>query len=93
MTIALRGQEYDESMTTRITVSLPTSLVDVANEAVKEGRAASVSAYVAEAIAEKAARGSLDDFLADWRAQVGLPTAEETEWAERVLGLKSKSRR
>lgn len=80
-------------MTTRITVSLPTALVEVANEAVNQGRAASVSAYVAEAIAEKAERGSLEDFLADWRAQVGPPTSEETEWAERVLGLESKPRR
>jgi Arc/MetJ-type ribon-helix-helix transcriptional regulator len=93
VTIAPRRQEYDESMTTRITVSLPTALVDAANEAVKAGRAASVSAYVAEAMAEKAERGSLEDFLAGWRAQVGPPTPEETEWAERALGIKPKPAR
>ena len=74
-------------MTTRITVSLPEHLVDAATEAVRAGRAASVSAYVAEALAEKAARESLDGFLADWREQLGPPTPEETDWAEQALGL------
>jgi Arc/MetJ-type ribon-helix-helix transcriptional regulator len=80
-------------MTTRITVSLPAYLVDAANEAVREGRAASVSAYVAEALAEKAARENLEGFLADWREQVGPPSPEETEWAEQVLGIGEKSAR
>lgn len=93
MIVAAHRREYDESMTTRITVSLPTALVDAANQAVKAGRAASVSAYVAQALAEKAERGSLEDFLADWRAQVGPSTTEETEWAERVLGISSKPAR
>lgn len=74
-------------MTTRITVSLPGDLVDAANEAVRAGRAASVSAYVAEALAEKAGRENLEDFLADWREQVGPPSPEETEWVEQALGL------
>jgi Arc/MetJ-type ribon-helix-helix transcriptional regulator len=80
-------------MTTRITVSLPEHLVDAATEAVRAGRVASVSAYVAEALADKAGRESLEGFLADWREQIGPPTPDETEWAERALGLAEKPAR
>ena len=93
MTSTLHQGEYDQSMTSRITVSLPQHLVDAATEAVKAGRVASVSAYVAEALAEKAGRESVEEFLADWREQVGPPTPEETEWAEQALGLDKKSAR
>lgn len=44
---ALPTGEYDQSMTRRITVSLPDHLVDAAAAAVEDGRVASVSAYVA----------------------------------------------
>lgn len=81
-------EEYDQSMTSRITVSLPAGLVDAANEAVKAGRATSVSAYVAEALADKAGREQLETFLADWREQVGPPSSEETAWAEHALGMR-----
>lgn len=87
MTASVKASEYDQSMTTRITVSLPADLVEAANEAVRAGRAASVSAYVAEAMAEKAGRENLEGFLADWREQVGSPTREETAWARQALGL------
>ena len=87
MSASRAAAEYDQSMTTRITVSLPAHLVDAANEAVRAGRAASVSAYVAEALAEKAGRENLEGFLVDWREQVGPPTEEETAWARKALGL------
>ena len=77
--------QYDQSMTRRITVSLPDRLVELATAAVREGRAASVSAYVAEALAEKASGESFDGFLAEWRQRVGKSTPEETAWAERAL--------
>jgi Arc/MetJ-type ribon-helix-helix transcriptional regulator len=77
--------EYDQSMTRRITVSLPDDLVDAATTAVRDGRAASVSAYVAEALAEKADGETMGQFLADWRERVGTPTPEETSWAERAF--------
>ncbi len=56
----------------------------------REGRTASVSAYVAEALTEKSGREPLAKVLADWRAEVGPPTAEEEAWADKVfadLGL------
>jgi hypothetical protein len=44
-------------------------------------------------MAEQAGRETLENSLAEWRAEVGPPTPEETEWAERVLGIKPKSDR
>jgi Arc/MetJ-type ribon-helix-helix transcriptional regulator len=79
--------QYDQSMTRRITVSLPDHLVDAATAAVREGRASSVSAYVAEALAEKSSAETLEQFLSDWRERVGASTPEETAWAERALGV------
>ena len=93
MTVTLPPAQYDQSMTTRITVSLPADLVNAANEAVRAGRAASVSAYVAEALAEKTGRENLADFLADWREQAGPASPEETEWAEQALGIGEKPAR
>ena len=83
-----RLPEYDDRMNRRITVSIPEHLADEAAAAAKSGRAASVSAYVAEALAEKSGRESLGDVLADWRAEVGPATDEETAWARQALGLR-----
>lgn len=93
MSSTLHPAQYDQSMTTRITVSLPAHLVEAANEAVRDGRAASVSAFVAEALAEKAGRENLEGFLADWREQAGPASPEETEWAEQALGIGEKPAR
>ena len=90
MSRGLSKPKYDQSMTKRITVSLPDHLVDAAVRAAETGQATSVSAYVAQALAERADREGIEGFLADWRAEVGPPTAEETEWAERALGLEGR---
>lgn len=74
-------------MNKRITVSLPEHLVAEASAAADSGRASSVSAYAAEALAEKSGRDSLDGFLAEWRAEVGPATDDDSSWAERALGL------
>jgi Arc/MetJ-type ribon-helix-helix transcriptional regulator len=74
-------------MTTKIAVSLPDELVEGARRAVADGRSASVSAYVAEAMAERARRQSLADVLAEWREELGPPSAEDEAWARSALGL------
>lgn len=82
--------EYDLRMTRRITVSLPDHLVEQAAAAVREGRASSVSAYVAAAMTEMSGREPLEQVLADWRAEVGPPSPEDKAWAAgvfRQLGL------
>jgi Arc/MetJ-type ribon-helix-helix transcriptional regulator len=77
-----------EGMTTsKIAVSLPGELVDQARRAVAEGRAASVSAYVARALEEKAKCDDLSSLLEDMLAQSGGPlTKAERNAADRALG-------
>jgi Arc/MetJ-type ribon-helix-helix transcriptional regulator len=76
------------SMTTsKIAVSLPSELVEQAQRAVAEGRAASVSAYVARALEEKAKLDDLASLLDEMLAESGGPlTARERKAADRALG-------
>lgn len=74
-------------MTKKITVSLPDDQVEQARRAVAAGRAASVSAYVTEALTRRSADDDLIDLLAEMDAEYGPPTAEDYAWAERALGL------
>lgn len=72
---------------TKIAVSLPTELVEQARRAVAEGRADSVSAYVAEAIKEKRTHEDLAALLEEMLAETGGPlTPEEEALADRALG-------
>ncbi|MGH9110874.1 MAG: hypothetical protein ACRDZN_01005 [Acidimicrobiales bacterium] len=71
----------------RITVSVAPSALAAAEREVAEGRAPSVSGWVAEAMEEKATRDSLKDLLAEIRAEIGPATEDETAWARSVLGL------
>ena len=68
-------------------MSLPDELVAAAKRAVREGRAASVSAYVATALARQVREDDLTDLLAEMRAEHGAPAAEDYVWADQVLGL------
>jgi hypothetical protein len=74
-------------MRTRVTVTVDAEVVKAAEAAVAEGRAPSVSAWVAEAMAERSRRERLRDVLAEIRAELGPSTDEETAWARGVLGL------
>ena len=72
-------------MTVKIAVSLPDELVEQARAAVAAGRAASVSAYVADALREKGRRRTLDDWLDEQEAEFGPTTEAELAWAEKAL--------
>jgi Arc/MetJ-type ribon-helix-helix transcriptional regulator len=77
-----------KSMTKRvkIAVSLPEELVADARRAVKSGRAASVSAYVAEALQRRSSREHLLADIDESLERSGGPlTPEELAWAEAVL--------
>lgn len=76
-------------MTVKIAVSLPAELVQEARRAVSEGRAASVSAYVSEAL-RRAQEDSLARFVADLAADVGEPTAADAAWAAAVTANESQ---
>jgi Arc/MetJ-type ribon-helix-helix transcriptional regulator len=78
---------YDSGMTRKIAVSLPDELVAAARRAVHEGRAASVSAYVATALARQVREDDLTALLAEMRAEHGSPTVEDYAWADGALGL------
>ena len=73
-------------MRTRITVTVDETTARAARAAVAAGRAPSVSAWVASAMAERAHRESLAEVLAEIRAELGPATDEETAWARSVLG-------
>lgn len=73
--------------TTKIAVSLPQELVAQAQHAVAEGRAGSVSAYVAAALEEKAKLDDLASLLSEMLAETGGPlTVSERRTADRALG-------
>lgn len=72
---------------TKIAVSLPPELVEGAQRAVATGRAASVSAYVAQALDERAKLDDLGSLLDEMLAESGGPlTAKEQTAADRALG-------
>jgi antitoxin ParD1/3/4 len=73
--------------TTKIAVSLPSELVEHAQRAVAEGRASSVSAYVARALEEQTKLEDLHSLLEEMLAETGGPlTAAERRAADRALG-------
>ena len=74
-------------MTTKIAVSLPDDLVAAARKAVAEGRAASVSAFVAGAIEKHGRYEQLSVLLSEMAAEAGPPTDVDRMWARQALGL------
>jgi len=73
--------------TSKIAVSLPAELVDQAQRAVAEGRASSVSAYVARALHEQAKLDDLASLLEEMLAETGgRLSAAERKAADRALG-------
>jgi Arc/MetJ-type ribon-helix-helix transcriptional regulator len=71
-------------MTTKIAVSLPDELVKQAREAVREGRASSVSAYIAESVTQRERKDSLIELLDDLDRELGPPDAAAQVWANGV---------
>lgn len=71
----------------KIAVSLPAELVARAQQAVADGRAPSVSAYVADALEQKSRLDDLAALLDEMLAATGGPlTPEEAAAADRMLG-------
>lgn len=79
----------------KIAVSLPPGLVKAARSAVRGGRAPNVSAYVADALAEKVMLDDLSALLEEVLAETGGPlTRAERQAADRILrGSKKKTKR
>jgi Arc/MetJ-type ribon-helix-helix transcriptional regulator len=78
----------------KITISLPSRAAEQVRRAVKRGRAASASAYIASAIETKAKSETLDELFAEMLQQTGGPmTPAEIREADRALGYASRKRR
>ena len=75
----------------RVTVTVPSDVLQAAAERVQRGPSSSLSAFVSDALAEKlAAELDRDNFVA-WLRQLdnelGPPSAEAYTWAKEALGL------
>ena len=66
-------------------MSLPSEHVEAAERAVDEGRAASVSAYVARALERQLRADTLGELIATMRAEDGAPSADDYAWANAAL--------
>jgi antitoxin ParD1/3/4 len=73
-------------MTVTISVSLPAELVAHARRAVRAGRAPSLSAYIADALAQAERTRSMAGLVADMLAEDGRPCEDDYIWARRALG-------
>jgi Arc/MetJ-type ribon-helix-helix transcriptional regulator len=71
----------------KIAITLPEEQVAAARQAVAEGRAASVSAFISQALARRDADEEMAETIAEIYAESGQPTDEDRLWARRVLGL------
>jgi antitoxin ParD1/3/4 len=72
----------------KIAITLPPALVTHAQDAVREGRAPSISAYVTSALEEKAKLDELEKMLDEMLAETGGPlTAREQDAADAALGI------
>jgi hypothetical protein len=78
----------------KIAISLPKSIAERTRRAVRRGRAASVSAYVAVALEERAKLDELSALLDEMLAESGGPLSKAEEGAaDRELGASAKKPR
>lgn len=85
-------QRYDESMTVKITISLPDDLVADARAAVEAKTASSVSAYVATAMRVFADRYTWKDYMAKMDELRGPIPDEAYRWADEQLSRVARER-
>ena len=74
-------------MTTKIAISLPDEVLAAARQAVSEGRAGSLSGYIAATLAERQDYEDLSALLAEMATETGGPSKADRRWARRALGL------
>jgi hypothetical protein len=73
----------------KIAVTIPVDILRLAKDEVKAGGAASLSAFVAQAVDEKLRRDELAKILDDMDAERGKPGKVVRSWAKSVLGRSS----
>jgi hypothetical protein len=74
----------------KVTVTVPSDVLDAASAQVEAGRAPSLSAYLSDALAKKVAADTeerdLVTLLNAWDRELGAPTEADYAWARDVLG-------
>ena len=79
---------YRKRLFEKLAISLPSHVAENARRAVKRGKAASLSAYVAKAVEEQTKQDDLEALLDEMLAETGGPmTAAEWRSTRRLLGL------
>lgn len=77
------------SRTSKVTVSIPSDILEAATKQVREGNAPSLSAYVSEALAERLSavteRDAYLEFLDRLDEELGPPSDEDYVWARRFI--------
>jgi hypothetical protein len=68
-----------------LSLTIPASVLCMAKQTVRAGRAKSLSAFVSEAVDEKLRRDELTDILDAMDADLGPPNKGARVWAKRVL--------
>ena len=58
-----------------------------ARQAVADGRASSLSGFIASTLAERQHHEELAELLAEMAAETGGPSKEDRRWARQALGL------
>ena len=75
--------------TAKVTVTIPIETLEAANALVRDGSASSLSAYISRALATQVASDSGHDaliaFLDQLDQELGPPSPEDYEWAQRVV--------
>ena len=71
--------------TAKIAISIDRAQLQKVHEAVRIGRAKSISAYISRAIERQAREDSLEQIVQDLVAEHGEPSAKDKAWAKRVL--------
>jgi hypothetical protein len=78
----------------KIAITLPPEILRRARRAARQGRAASLSAYVAAAIEQKVTQDELGDLLDQMLAESGGPlSAAEARQADAALGKRAQRRK
>ena len=75
----------------KIAITLTPKQLAIARNAVREGRAPSVSSYIARAIDRQGREESLDTLVRDLIGEYGTPSATDNAWAKRVLKRRKKA--
>lgn len=74
--------------TSKLTVSVPDELAAEARQAVRDGRASSVSGYITAAIEHYRQAQTLDEWLDTVDAELGPPSDQAMAWAEATLEVR-----